>query len=232
MRQEFAQWRFAQLTAVTLVYLLVAPWFASLSLLKVIAQLVLFNTLFVTISATKRGTFDRHLRMGMWGLFAISVVVAISELMPISGSWRHAAWYAEVIVSTLLQAGCAAGILVYIARSDRVRMDSIFAAIVAYVLIAVVFAMLYLLIWDLNPRAFSLPPDQTAATDDARITMIYFSFVTMATLGYGDITAVAPFARMVAVVEAMTGQFYVAILVGLLVGLYISHGTSVRHQNK
>lgn len=206
-----------------IAYLLIGPWLASLSILKVIAQLVLCNTLFVTISATMGRTFDRRIKAVVLGIFAISFGIALLELAPVGDVARRAAWYAELIAGTVLQAGCTAGILLYVARSGRVTIDNIFAAIVAYILIAVVFAMVYLAIWDLNPGAFNLPPNQAATSDDARITMIYFSFVTMATLGYGDILAIDPFARMVTIIEAMTGQFYVAILVGLLVGLYISH---------
>ncbi len=224
----FAQWRFVQLTAVMLVYLLIGPWLASLSLLKVIAQLVLCNTLFVTITATTGRKLDRRLKAAVWGIFVVSFAVALLEYAPVGDAGRQAAWYAELIVGTVLQASCATAILLHIARSGRVTIDNIFAAIVAYILIAVVFAMVYLLVWNVDPSAFNLPPDQMATTDDARITMIYFSFVTMATLGYGDILAIDPFARMVAIIEAMTGQFYVAILVGLLVGLYISHSTAVK----
>lgn len=224
--QAFAQWRFVQLTLVILLYILLAPWLASLSILKLIAQIVLFNTLFVTVSTAPARKFDRRLKSAAWVLFALSFTASIVEMTSLFESWQDAIWYADLASSILVQIGCAAGILYYIARSRHVTIDNIFAAIVTYILIALVFAMVYLLIWQVNPSAFSLPPELSANSEDARVTMIYFSFVTMATLGYGDITATDPFARMVTIIEAMTGQFYVAILVGVLVGLYISHSTS------
>ena len=50
---------------------------------------------------------------------------------------------------------------------------------------------------------------------------LYFSFVTLTTLGYGDITPVHPLARSMATIEALTGQLYIAVLVARLIGLHI-----------
>jgi hypothetical protein len=52
--------------------------------------------------------------------------------------------------------------------------------------------------------------------------LLYYSFVSMTTLGYGDLTPVKPLARTVAYLEAIMGQFYVAVLVAWLVGMYLS----------
>ena len=60
------------------------------------------------------------------------------------------------------------------------------------------------------------------------VTSLYFSFVTLTTLGYGDITPTSPAARMLAVVEAIMGQLYIAVLVARLVGAYIAGGEGRR----
>ena len=52
--------------------------------------------------------------------------------------------------------------------------------------------------------------------------LVYYSFVTITTLGYGDLTPVKPLARTVAFLEGFVGQFYVAVLVAWLVGMYLS----------
>ncbi len=59
---------------------------------------------------------------------------------------------------------------------------------------------------------------------------IYYSFVTMTTLGYGDIVPVNPAARMLSVLQALTGQLYLVVLVARLVGLHIAHSTGVNTQ--
>ena len=59
------------------------------------------------------------------------------------------------------------------------------------------------------------------------ITALYYSFVTLTTLGYGDITPVSASARMLSVVEAIIGQLYIAVLVARMVGLNIVHTRGV-----
>ncbi len=59
--------------------------------------------------------------------------------------------------------------------------------------------------------------------------LVYYSFVTMTTVGYGDITPVSPPARTLAWLEAMMGQFYIAVLVAALVGIRVSQGPVKRN---
>jgi len=60
--------------------------------------------------------------------------------------------------------------------------------------------------------------------------LMYFSFVTIPSLSYGDITPLKPIARTFAYLEAIVGQFYVAVLVAWLVGMYLSDKTQDRKQ--
>jgi hypothetical protein len=57
---------------------------------------------------------------------------------------------------------------------------------------------------------------------ELRGELLYFSMVTITTVGYGDVLAVSPTARMLAIIEAVLGQFFVAVLVGMFVGMYAS----------
>jgi hypothetical protein len=78
----------------------------------------------------------------------------------------------------------------------------------------------YTLVAQLFPNAFSFSthPGTTAAMSG--FTSIYFSFTTLATLGYGDITPTADVARMLAMLEAMTGTLFVGVMIARLVSLY------------
>lgn len=62
--------------------------------------------------------------------------------------------------------------------------------------------------------------------------MIYYSFVTLTTLGYGDIVPVSPSARSLATLEALTGQLYLTVLVARLVGLQITHSARRRSEDQ
>ncbi|HXX81882.1 MAG TPA: potassium channel family protein [Thermodesulfovibrionales bacterium] len=95
-------------------------------------------------------------------------------------------------------------------------------AIAAYLLIGVVFAKTYTLINYLMPGAFNIASPATPFAGEGRQAFYYFSIVTLTTVGYGDITAAAPTARSLVMVEALIGQLYPAILLARLVSLSVA----------
>ena len=98
--------------------------------------------------------------------------------------------------------------------------NKIVGAICIYLLLGLVWAMLYLLISELWPSAFN--GFEQAVWTENFFAAIYYSFVTLTTLGYGEITPVLPIARFLAFTEAIIGVFYIAILVASLVGVRMS----------
>lgn len=101
----------------------------------------------------------------------------------------------------------------------RINYHRIIGAILLYLLIAMAFASLYLLIGLRVPNAFAnLTFEDSPALTSA---LIYFSCVTLTTVGYGDITPIYPLARSLANLEAIIGQLYPAILIGRLVTLQL-----------
>jgi hypothetical protein len=96
-------------------------------------------------------------------------------------------------------------------------------AVAAYVLFGITWSILYQLLDLCLPTAFSFSATPGMTPAEQRETFAYFSFVTMTTLGYGDVTAVHPIARMFVVLEALVGQLYPATLLARLVSLEISH---------
>jgi hypothetical protein len=113
-------------------------------------------------------------------------------------------------------------ILQIIARSTEITRETIFAAVVAYLLIALMWAFLYMLLELVIPGSFSFP-DRGAREESMRFE--YFSFVTITTLGYGDITPITNKASALAFLEALVGQIYLVVLVAGLVGMHVSRKT-------
>ena len=110
-------------------------------------------------------------------------------------------------------------------RADRVSLDTIVGGICVYLLIALGFAVTFILMTDLSPGAF-VQGDQaivrTAADSSAHATtLLYFSFVTITTLGYGDVRPHGDMAQMLAVAEAVIGQLYLTIFVARLIASYV-----------
>ena len=106
--------------------------------------------------------------------------------------------------------------------SGRVSWHRVQGAVVLYLNFALFFFTIYRLIVVLAPDAFKgLPPVGTEHGSGA--ALLYFSFVTLTTVGYGDITPLHPMARNMANLEAVIGQLYPATLLARLVSLEISH---------
>lgn len=121
----------------------------------------------------------------------------------------------------------AVTILGYVLRSGKVTSDTIYGAICAYLLFGYGFAFLYSVIEEVQPGSFTALTSTPAHDLVSRfMQMRYFSFVTLASVGYGDIVPHTQMARTMALLEAMLGQFYLVALIGRLVGLHISHGDS------
>jgi hypothetical protein len=122
-------------------------------------------------------------------------------------------------------------LLRHIFSVERVTFNTICAALCVYLLIGLVWANVYSLTAIIDPDAFTVNVADITERESMRldgvesIYPIYFSFVTLSTLGYGDIVPIAAAARMLAAVEAVVGQLYLAVLVARLVGLHISHSS-------
>ena len=121
----------------------------------------------------------------------------------------------------------AVAILGYVLRSGKVTWDTIYGGICAYLLFGYGFAFLYSVIEEVQPGSFTALTSTLAHDLVSRVMqMRYFSFVTLASVGYGDIVPHTQMARTAALLEAMLGQFYLVALIGRLVGLHIAHGNS------
>jgi len=101
--------------------------------------------------------------------------------------------------------------------------NKIVGAICIYMLLGYIWALCYMLIAEITPGAFNGLPQ--AAWQENFFNALYFSFITLTTVGYGDISAVFPLARFLVVMEALFGAFYMSILVASLVGVRMSAHT-------
>jgi Ion channel len=111
-------------------------------------------------------------------------------------------------------------LLRFILRAPRVDAEVLSAGIATYLLLALTWAVLYLIVGFLEPQAFSLPAPISTGKGFDGFNALYFSLVTLTTMGYGDITPAAPVTRMLAALEAVVGVLYLAVLIARLVTLY------------
>jgi voltage-gated potassium channel len=109
-----------------------------------------------------------------------------------------------------------------IATAGRVSAGVILGSVTGYLLLGLIYSILVIFIMQNDPGAFSSPPGQPVESQQSISTSIplYFSFVSLATLGYGDMVPLKPYTRSFATLIAVSGQFYIAIIVALLVGKF------------
>ena len=113
-------------------------------------------------------------------------------------------------------------LLHFILRAPVVNMEVLCGSIAAYLMLGLMWTVAYWLVDQLTPGgAFSFNTNRGAQSMNG-FTGFYFSFITVSTVGYGDITPVSRAARWLAAMEAMTGLLYVAVLIARLVSIYSS----------
>ena len=144
-------------------------------------------------------------------------VITVPALLVRWTSWLFptaelAVWREISTLATLAVLGCV--VLALVLRPGPITTRRIEGAIAVYLLLGFTFAQVYELVALWDPGAFT-------GTVDGRgsLPWTYYSFVTLTTMGYGDIMPVHPLARAVAVLEALTGQLYLAIMLARLVSL-------------
>ena len=122
-------------------------------------------------------------------------------------------------------------LLRFILRAAWVTSEVLCASISAYLMLGLMWTLAYWLVDQLTPGgAFSFNTN-TGKQSMSGFTGFYFSFITLSTVGYGDITPISRLARWLAAMEAMTGLLYVAVLIARLVSLYSAPG-SAEHREK
>jgi hypothetical protein len=111
-------------------------------------------------------------------------------------------------------------LLRFLLRAPRVDTQVLQTGIATYLVFGLLWSLAYLLVARLLPGAFSMSGEPGPGQVMDSFTALYFSFVTLSTMGYGDIVPVARAARMLAILEATTGVLYMSVLIARLVGLY------------
>lgn len=128
----------------------------------------------------------------------------------------------NALFSTIFIGFIAASILYDVILKARVTMETLRGVICAYFMIAFAFAYLYYAIEFFVPGSFHFAGRAVSIHDFMHFLseMMYFSFTTLLTIGYGDIVAVFDTGQTAAIIEGIIGQFYIAILVARLVSVY------------
>ena len=211
--------------------------FGRFSAVELLVTLVLLIALSPFFSETKHGSLVESLLISIvlilatmtvgsrrW-TFAVAIILVVPTLVARwlhhlnPGPLREEIYAASGLIFVLFAVG---NLFHFILRAPKVDLEVVCAGISGYLLLGIVWVLAYNIVWVHDPKAFAFTV--TSPTGDVMqgFTAMYFSYVTLCTVGYGDIVPVTPAARMLASVEAMTGTFYMAIMIARLVSLYSS----------
>ena len=106
----------------------------------------------------------------------------------------------------------------------EVDINKIIGAFTIYLLLGLIWSTLYLFVLEISPTAFN--GIEYANWADNFSTTTYFSYVTLTTLGYGDISPAEPLSRVLVFLEAMAGTFYMAVVIASLIGSHVNRRKS------
>jgi len=180
--------------------------------------------------------FSVLLLAGVWAaserrrdFVAMAVIIAI-PMVCVWASYTHPLPQVIVAKTASLMVFCVCMLAVVGRRvfaSLAVTADTIAGGIVVYILMGFAFACVIAIVDFVQPGSVQLgagpPPANGGATATGHmLPYMYYSFMTMLTVGYGDVVPMTGVTRMLAVVEALFGQLYIAVLIGRLVGAYVS----------
>lgn len=208
------KYRFSFLLSSLLLLLVLIPLIGENYWVGIILSLILTYTLLSCILVLSNNTFN----------FKIGLYLAIPYffLNWLFGYFPSIVWLERIdlFVGVFFFGFVTIVMLVKILNLQKVvDLEVVFAALSAYLLIGFTWTFIYALIDSFLPGSFTnIPPDMV----DPRYRFTYFSFVTLTTLGYGDITPSNSVSQSWAVLEAVVGQIYLVVVISGLVGVFIN----------
>jgi len=208
-------WRYLYLLVALVVMLVAYPYARGGGVLGIAAVLVPIAS--VVALATHRRHLAISVALGIVTLVGIFQETAGVEVLPLP---------AVEVGGLLLFAYTTIFVLWRVLRSERVTGDILCGAIAVYLMIGLTWSLGCGLLEYIQPGSYRV------ATGEARPAtskdLLYFSYVTLATVGYGDVVPVTDGARSLAVLEGLCGTIYLTILVARLIGLHLAHALPPR----
>ena len=156
----------------------------------------------------------------------VGIVLAAPAVI---GEWLNYRWPDQMLIYVVTRAAgllfigfVVVELLRFIVSAPRVDAEVLCAAVAGFLLSGLAWSLAYSLSDRLDPNSFVFTLSSKSRYSMSVFTSLYFSFITLGTVGYGDIVPASQVARMLAMVEAMFGMFYMTLLVARLVSLYSS----------
>ncbi|MEL6110229.1 MAG: potassium channel family protein [Planctomycetota bacterium] len=199
-------WLFLCLSSLFLVY----PHTEGLGIAKVFLDLMFSASIVFTLLHR----FQVH-RLVRWLYIVIGLAATISTW--VFGPANPTGILQPALYSVFF--GFSAGIYFReMAKKTSIDSDMLLGAVCTYLLVGLFFASIYACIFEFDPASFTAIEN----SEEPMYELIYFSFITLTTVGFGDVVPSGNSTRMLAAYEGVLGQVFVAVVVGVLVGNFVA----------
>jgi len=216
---------FLSLLIALLLLMLTGPLLDEIRGASLLLDVAWGGVLVAAIYAASKRRSTLWIAIGLGGpVFASIILRSVLDLAPVT--------LGSMILLGVFLCYVTVSVLREVFRAEKVTANEIYGAICVYLLLGIIWVNLYGVLLYFDPEAFSFALDRMATGSLIEIQrdyfsrLSYFSFVTLTTLGYGDILPRSDLARMFAWMQAVTGQLYIAVLVARLVSEYMIHRRS------
>lgn len=214
--RQFIQNKFLYLLVSLLFFFLAGPFFADTKLNSYIFGL--FFTLILVFSVY---TIEHNRRLLIIAIF-LAAASFINYWIANIFFQNQFLFIIDYLVTILFLSTITYTALHYVIRDEVITGNTLYGAICGYLLIGLTWSFFYLLIYTYDPNSFFIPKNTFSNSEVKTQQFIYYSFVTITTLGYGDMTPMSYIAKTIAWLEAVTGQIYLTVWIAQLVGLHIA----------
>lgn len=219
---KFADNRFIFLFISLMIYFVVPPFFVDTP-----NRMHIISALFSLILVLSVYAIEMNKRTLRVGAVLAAMLIGV-QWFGVFFSMNNEMVFLERGATCIFFALISVAVISYIIRAQEVTASTIFGAICGYLLIGLTCSFLHMLIYSINNQAYAFPSAPEAGSQIATLNFIYFSFVTLATVGFGDITPVSHVARTFTWLEAITGQIYLTVWIARLIALHITHSARKR----
>jgi len=160
----------------------------------------------------------RTKRWTLWIALALALATVAASAKAFLGGVRGD-WIVEATF-TAFYAFIAVAVFIEVITTSRVTSDTMYGAVCVYLLVGMAFGSLYDLIETLQPGSFQINVDAAVPAVIRWRTLIFFSFMTLTTIGLGDVTPTTVQAQSLTSIEGVIGVLYLAVLIARIVGMY------------
>lgn len=214
---KLSRGKYARLLILILLFYVITP-----TLQEDIFSLLILNVFFIAMILFTLSTLITKKR-----LFKIALVLALAAISTeLLAQYTHLTtlFFFGRLSACVFFTFTACILLSEVLSYEKITVDRIHGAVCVYFFVGFAWGYLYMLIETLAPGAFSIK--DSSASMHNMFDLLYFSFVTLTTLGYGDIVPTMDLTKTLSTAEAAIGQIYTIVLVSRLVGYHVSQATS------